>query len=328
MFKKILIGVSALAVLAVFAAPSAQAKFPEKNITFLIPYGPGGGFDTITRKLSPFIAKHLGGKVHVIPKNMTGGRGKKAATYLTKSKPNGYRIMIFNLPGHALPTIKGDKNAGYDIRKFTWLARIAKGSYVVVVSGKSKFKTIKDLVALNRPVKHPELGPGGTSYIMSTIMWNTLGKKVKFIPGYKSSSNYSLAVMRGDGDVTMLAVGSFRKYIGGKMKKKKNIGPRDLRPVLHLTLKKSEFGVQNAADAGYPELAKMGLERMVAGPPNLPKDVRRTLERALKKAILDPEFVAWAKKVGRGPIAHLGGKDAAKSIDNLIKLYSKYKSAL
>ena len=56
---------SALAV-AAFAMPSASAAEwkPKRDITFMIPYGPGGGFDTISRKLTPFIQKHLGGKVN------------------------------------------------------------------------------------------------------------------------------------------------------------------------------------------------------------------------------------------------------------------------
>ena len=54
----------AAAVIAVsFMTPSASAAEwqPKRDITFMIPYGPGGGFDTITRKLAPFIEKHLGG---------------------------------------------------------------------------------------------------------------------------------------------------------------------------------------------------------------------------------------------------------------------------
>lgn len=323
MFRHLAIAVSVALVAGATAFPAAEAAewTPKRDITFMIPYGPGGGFDTITRKLSPFVEKHLGGKVNVIPKNVQGARGTKAAIELTRSKPDGTKIMIFNLPGHAVFNIEGDTSK-YDMNKFTWIGRIAKAGYVLAVSGKSNFKTLKDLIDLNRPVKQAELGPGGTSYMASQVLWKTVGKEVKFITGYKSSAQYALATIRGDGDAVLLAVGSFRKYIGGKGVKG-GIGPSDLRPVLELTLDKSAFpDTQNAAEAGYPSLAELGLSRIVGAAPNTPPEIAKTLEAGLKKAVLDPEFVAWAKKVGRGPIAHLDGAGTAKLVKSTIKSYA------
>jgi tripartite-type tricarboxylate transporter receptor subunit TctC len=231
-------------------------------------------------------------------------------------------MMIFNLPGHAVFNIEGDTKK-YDMNAYTWLGRIATAGYVLAVAGNSKFKSIKDLINLKRPVKQPELGRGGTSFMASTVMWKTVGKKVKFITGYKSSAQYALATIRGDGDVVLLAAGSFRKYVRGKGKKR-GINPSDLRAILELTSKKSQFsGVQNAAEAGYPSSAELGLSRIVATSPKTPAKIAKTLEGALKKAILDPEFVAWAKKVRRGPIAHLGSWATTKLVRDTIAAYQK-----
>lgn len=125
----------------------------------------------------------------------------------------------------------------------------------------------------------------------------------------------------------MLVSGSFRKYIGGKLKKK-HIGPHDLRPVLELTEDKSSFGVQTASDYGHPELDNLGLERFVATVPKTPKRVSSVLEAALKKAINDPEFLTWAKKVHRGPIAYLDGAQSAKAIADQINTFKKYADKL
>ncbi len=311
-------------VLAGFVVPAAEAAdwTPKRNITFMIPYGPGGGFDVISRKISPFIEKHLGGKVNVVPKNIQGAAGAKAAIELAKSKPDGTRLMIFNLPGHAVFNIEGDTSK-YDMNKYTWVGRIATAGYVLAVSGRSEFKTLKDLINLKRPVKQAELGRGGTSYMASGVLWKTVGKEVKFITGYKSSAQYALATIRGDGDVVLLATGSYRRYVQGKGKKR-GINPSDLRAVLELTRDKSQFpGVQNAVEAGYPSLADLGLSRIVATTPNTPKNIASVLETALKKAVLDPEFVAWAKKVRRGPIAHLDGAATAKLVKDTITSYAQ-----
>ncbi len=325
--NSVILSAATLAV-GLVAVPAVHAAdwTPKRDIEFIIPYGPGGGFDTVVRKLSPYLQKYLPGKVNVVPKNLPGGSGARAAIELKNSRPNGTKIMIFNLPGHALPNIKGDTSR-YDMNSFTWLGRIAKATYVLVVSGKSNFKTFQDLLDLKRPVKNPELGAGGTSFMMSTIMWSAVGHDVKFITGYKSSADYALAVLRGDGDTTMLAAGSFRKYIGGKMKKKK-IGPHDLRPVLELIEGPSIFGVKTAKDYGHPELDKLGLERDVATVPKTPANITKVLETALGKAIQDPEFSAWANKVGQGPIVYLNGKQTAESVKDLIATYKKYADKL
>lgn len=327
MWRTLTSGVAAAAALGLAATPAARAAewTPTRDITFMIPYAPGGGFDTITRKLSPYVEKYLGGKVHVVPKNVQGARGTKAAIELTRSRPDGTKIMIFNMPGHAVDNIKGDTK-NYDMTKFTWLARIAKGEYVMVVSGASPYKTFQDLLDLKRPVKNPELGPGGTSFMTSTILWKTFGKEVQFITGYKGSSEYALAVVRGDGDITMLASGSFRRYIGGGDKKRK-IGPRDLRPVLELT-DNSKFGVKTAKDYGHPELDALGLDRVLATVPGTPGNIASVLDAALRKAINDPEFAAWADKVGQGPVAYLNGAATAKSVKSQIEIYKKYADAL
>ena len=61
MIRKLTLGVLGLSAVAVIAsAPAKAVDFPKKNITFLIAYGPGGGFDTITRKLAPYLKKYLG----------------------------------------------------------------------------------------------------------------------------------------------------------------------------------------------------------------------------------------------------------------------------
>ena len=50
---------TALVALGLIVSAPAQAAFPEKDITIVIPYGPGGGFDTLTRKLSPYIEEYF-----------------------------------------------------------------------------------------------------------------------------------------------------------------------------------------------------------------------------------------------------------------------------
>ena len=274
-----------------------QAAWPEKNITFLIAYGPGGGFDTVTRKLAPILKQKLGGRVNVVPKNLPGGRGKKAASFLAKRKPDGYNLLMFNMPGHAMPNIIGEK-AGYDVRKIDWLARVAIFRYVIVTSAKAgQYNIIDDVIKSKRQIKIPITGPGTTGYLATTILFNALGVTPKYITGYKSSARYSLAVIRGDGDLTILAKGSFEKYISSK--KKKRAAYKDLKPILEITNGKSTYGVTTTGELGKKDLTVLGGDRLIGTTPGTPKAIKDKLEKALMASINDPGFVAWGKKAKR-----------------------------
>ncbi len=105
-----------VAIIAIFAGTwPAQASFPEKDITFIVPYAPGGTFDTYVRAISAALERHLPNKVHVIPNNIPGGDGAKAVGTMWRAKPDGYTIAIFDVPGELLPQIANNPPPPYDL---------------------------------------------------------------------------------------------------------------------------------------------------------------------------------------------------------------------
>src|SRR5215831_14870859 len=86
------------ALIAARAAPAA-ANFPAKNIQFIIPYAPGGGFDTFVRFIAPVMETHLPRRTNIVPNNITAGSGSRGISQLYRSKPDGYTIGIFDVPG-------------------------------------------------------------------------------------------------------------------------------------------------------------------------------------------------------------------------------------
>ena len=103
--------------------PSAWAQYPQKNIEFLIPFAPGGGFDRTVRLVAPFMEKTLAKPVEVLPKNVRGAGGRRALGTLYRAKPDGYLISIMNSPGAAIPVLLGEK-VEYDLARFAWVAKI------------------------------------------------------------------------------------------------------------------------------------------------------------------------------------------------------------
>jgi tripartite-type tricarboxylate transporter receptor subunit TctC len=274
--------------------------FPSRDITFIIPYGPGGGFDTYARAVAPAIERYLPQKVNVVPMNIPAGGGGKGMTQLYRSPPDGYTFGIFNIPGaFILQHQQGGR--GFDLNKFTWLGTIGAGeTYAIGVKADSPLKSIADMRELSRtrPVKFTCTGPEGTAYSAILISCELLGVKPQIITGYKSSNDYVVAALRGDGDAVLATVANLKRFADSGT----------IRIVATFEEHSSIPGADDATTLGQPELSKIAIERMVAGPPDMPPDIKNTLAMAIDKAVRDPQVVAWAEMAdvpwGAYPLGH------------------------
>ncbi len=315
MIKSIGMGAAAFGAAALVAAGTASAAFPEKNITFIIPYGPGGGFDTYVRKIAPVMAKHLGGKVNVVPKNVAGAGGRKALNVLYRAKPDGYNIAVFNMPGMLLDKILGKKQS-YDIDKFTWLGRIAQSKYVLTVGKKSPYQDIKSLQKA-KGLKYAVTSKASGSYVAGKIMAKAMGLDIKFLTGYKGSAKISLSMVRGDTHLSLFNTRSYAKWAKGG----------DIKAVLSFESKSPFAGVPTVREVGHPSLEALTIERVVGTAPGVSADVQKKLSDALFAALNDPSIQAWHKKTKR-PIDPLSGAETAKLLGDLVKFFQQYKDIL
>src|SRR5262249_1693771 len=112
-------GLAAPALMLPQVAKAAPA-FPNKNIQFVIPYAPGGGFDVYVRVIAPVMEKYLPNKVNIVPINVPSGGGSRGVAQLYRAKPDGYTIGILNIPGMFI--LQQQQGAGaYDLAKFSWI---------------------------------------------------------------------------------------------------------------------------------------------------------------------------------------------------------------
>lgn len=307
---------SVLSVLAggLLFMSSAAADWPEKEITFVIPYSTGGGMDGYVRALSPAMEKVLG--VPVVPTNMPGAGGNKGAAYTYRADPDGYTLSIFNIPGMTVSQVLGEP-IGYDLEKVSWVGDLGTERYAIAVRGESDIKSIDDLMSLDRTVKFSATGPGSTAYVTTTIAANILGLDHQIVTGYKGTKEVVLAVLRGDVDGTFRPISSLLKY--------HETG--DMRIILTLETDGSLEGVPSAADIGKPGLAKLTLERMIGAPPGLPPEIHAKLSDALVKAAMSPEVQEWAKSTNR-PMNPIGHKEATELMQEIMTFYVDYKDIL
>ena len=282
--------VSAAAAPALFipcVAGAAAAAFPSRNIQFIIPYAAGGGFDTFVRYVAPVMETHLPSKVTIVPFNIATGGGMRGITQLYRSRPDGHTIGIFDMPGMFVQQAVHGAN-GYDMDKFSWIGCMGEGErYLVGVGMNSPLKTFDDLKALSaqRPVKFAVTGLDGTATAACIIGTELLSIKRQLITGYRGSSEFIVAAIRGDSDAVISAMSTMMKFARGNQ----------IRILASFETKSSIPGIPDATTLGKPELDAINVERPIAGPPGLPAEIQNILSGALAKALAEPKVIAWAK---------------------------------
>lgn len=308
---------AALAAIAVtVTAPWAQAQFPEKNIEFVIPFGPGGGFDRTVRLFAPVLERTLPNKVQVLPRNIAGAGGRKGLASVYRARPDGHMLAIANMPGAALPAVMGEQ-VEYDLSKFVWIARLATEEYMLAVPAKTAFRTVDDLKKLGRPVKIPHTDFGSTAFAAAAILAAALDIQVSHLTGYRGTADYIVATVRGDGDATVAPVSTLGKFLRAG----------DMRGIFTTEEKSTVAGVPTIASLGHADLSGLGVERYVLAPPGTPAGIAKILSEAFARAAQDPQLVQAAEKT-REPIAFLAAGEAKASAERTVALYSKYKSVL
>ncbi len=275
-------------VLAPGAVQAAQPGFPAKPIQFIIPYAAGGGFDAYVRFISPVLETTLPRRVSVVPINVTAGSGARGITQLYRSKPDGYTIGIFDVPGMFIQqAVQG--TTAYDLARFAWIGCMGEGErYLVGVGANSPLKSFADLQALSakRPVKFAVTGLEGTATAAAVIGTEVLGIRRQLITGYRGSSDYIVAAIRGDSDAVISATSTMMKFARAGQ----------LRILASFESHAGLPGIPDATRLGKPELDQITVERPVAAPPGTPPDIQAILSGALARAMADPKVVAWAKE--------------------------------
>ena len=310
LLRVVMIGAAALLL---FAAPS-HAEFPEKNISSIVTFSPGGGFDTISRAISRFGEKYLPKGVKMIVKNVTGAGGVTGTVYLYRSKPDGYTIGQMYGGMMPVPFLKGAAKAGYDFEKFTWVARVGGEPYALLLRKDSKYKSLEELQKSKRVAWGVE-AIGAGRWFDAFIAAKELGVDFQVVSGYRGTGENLPGLLRGDYDVFLQPIDhpSIVPYLK----------TGEIRPVLTLGPKRAINApdVRTAKEAGYN--FTLSSSRHMAAPPGTPPARVKALETLLMKAMNDKDYNAFIKKSGL-VLDPGGSKRANQDIADLAALYRKY----
>ncbi len=297
---------------------SASANLDHETVSIVIPYRPGGGFDRTVRAFAPFFARELGTDVNVLPENLPGAGGRRAAAKVYRAKPDGLTLGIFNLPGFVLPEILGEP-VDYDLRKLSWIGRIESQKYVMLVAGDSPLKTLEDVQAASE-ITFLSTGYGSSVLAAMQIAAEELGlsdPSPTYLTGYPGTADYLVGLVRGDGNVAIAPVSTALKYIESG----------DLTPLAISGGESNIEGVPTFAELGYPQLMPLDVQRSLAGPPGMSAELLDLLRAAFMRAVTAPDFID-AAATARLELSPLDGPGTAEAIVESFRFYEAFKTNL
>jgi len=273
--------IGALACFAVAATASAQDKYPVKPVKIVVPYGPGGATDIVTRIIAEQMRQSLGQSFVV--ENKPGAFGIVAIQEMMNAKPDGYTLMTGNVSTNAItPVIVPERlkiNYTRDVAPVTNLIDIP--AFLVVTNTNFAVKDVKELIA------HAKKNPGKTRYgtvgaasypHYDMAFFAKRAGDLDMVPIHnkQGASGIINDMITGDVQVAFLNVASTASQIrAGK-----------LRPiaVVNPTRLPDYPDVPTMKEAGYPDVGTVAWNGLFA-PAATPRPVLETLHRATLAAL-------------------------------------------
>lgn len=199
-------------------AHAALAAYPDRPITLVVPYAPGGSADALARMLAVRVGMKLG--TTVIVDNRPGASGTIGASYAAKAAPDGYTVLYdatpYSINPHLFPRMPYASNA------LQPLALVALAPNIVIVRAESPLKNVKDLVDKARAepgkVNFASGGSGTVQRLAAELLRQRLALDMVHV-GYKSGGPAIVDVMGGQVDFMFSTIAaSYPLVSSGKLR--------------------------------------------------------------------------------------------------------------
>ncbi len=277
--KKFALGCIVFALLAlVWAGGASAAEYPDKPLTYIICFNPGGESDITARIQEQSLKKHFGRDVIITYK--IGGGGSIGWSEMLRSKPDGYTIAGHNLPHIILQPLERGK-AGYNTLDLQNIYFFESTPDLLVVRQDSPIKTLKDFIeyAKKNPPGVVTVGGSGSSTAndLGTAMLNkAAGIKLTYIPFGGTGS--AVPALLGGHVTALMTYSTMGVQYAGKFR------PLAIASEKRMAVLKD---VPTFKELGYDIVE--GAYRGVAAPPGTPDAIIKKLADVFDKVMKDPE---------------------------------------
>jgi len=314
----ILMTVSVAGFASAKSIKDAAAFYKGKNLTLVVPYKPGGGYDAWGRLLAPYLGKYTG--TRVIVKNMPGAGGMLGINEVYTARPNGLTINIQNAVAAVTNQLVGVKGVRYDLLKYNWIGRVTTDTRVLAMRKGAPVKTIEALINSKSPIKFGATGLGGSTYVDAVITKKALNLPIEIVHGYDSSSEVDLGLLRGEIDGTY---GSYSSRLGMvkageqfiilQSGKKRAAAMPDVPTWFEVAPSEKAKEILSVLTAMHET------GRPLAAPPGVAPERIAFLREAFDKTLKDPDFLKSIKKAKK-EIDYVSGQEMEEIIRTSLEI--------
>jgi tripartite-type tricarboxylate transporter receptor subunit TctC len=275
------------------------AGYPEKAITAIVPFPPGGSTDTIARAIGPGVQAALGQMLVV--ENKPGATGAIGATAVKNARPDGYTILVASIGVYAVNPVL-QKNISYNPSKdFDLLTVAVRAPNVLVVSSTYPANTVQELIAQLK--KNPEKvtfassGSGSSDHLTAALFWQKTGTNGLHVP-YKGGAPAITDLIGGHADASFQNINAVINHIKAGKLKALAITSEKRSPLLPQVPTLDESGIKDvnvyswqgiAAPKGLPAEVKTRLHGAIVGALNTDDVKKRLTEQGFEVVADSPE---------------------------------------
>jgi tripartite-type tricarboxylate transporter receptor subunit TctC len=292
-----------LAATFAYLAMTCAHAWPDKTVTMVVPFPPGGSTDQIARMMAPKLQEKLGGSF--IVDNKAGATGTIGAANVARALPDGHTLLVSSLgPFVIAPHLL--TNVSYNaLKDFDYLTVAVQAPNVLVVPASSPHKSLSDVIAFEKAnpnkMSFGSSGNGSSDHLTAELFWLQTGTSGIHVP-YKGGGPVMTDLLGGQVDASFMNVNTAMPQIqAGK-----------LRALAITSAKRSPQlpAVPTLEEAGIKE-ANVYSWQAFAAPRGLPADVKAKLHAAIVAGLNDPQVKPKLLELGFEIVANTPEQFAA-----------------
>jgi tripartite-type tricarboxylate transporter receptor subunit TctC len=285
--------VVALVAALAMAANAAAQTYPNRPVTLIVGFAPGGGTDTVARVMQKKLTEYLGQSVVI--ENRAGAGGTIAAAVVARAEPDGYTILLATIAALAVAPHLNSKLPYNPLTDFAPISMATESGNILVVQPSVKAKTLAEFVKLANSQ------PGGIAYGTSGV--GSAGHLAGALFRLTAKANLTHVPYKGGGPaMSDLLGGQIPSVFASATTATPQVQTGRLR-ALGTTGSKRAAALPNVptiAEQGYPGYEATNWYAFVA-PAKTPKDIVARLNREIVKTLKDPGTHEAILKQGEEP---------------------------
>ncbi len=272
------------APLLAWPLPALAQSFPERPIVLVVPFTAGGSSDIAARLLAERMAPRIGPNARIIIENRAGAGGSLGADHVKRQAPDGHTLLLATASSHGTNPAALPATTPYDpVEDFTSIAMVGGGPMVIVASGRSGYRSIKDLLDAIRArpgaLSFATSGAGGIGHLTAEYLLARAGHlRAEHIP-YRGGAQVLAAMAAGEVEFSAEVLASAAPHLRDGTSRGLAVTVPQRHPLFP--------DIPSVAEAGMQEV-EITTWNMLLAPRGLPPALLARLNEAANGALAEP----------------------------------------